>query len=702
MKTFKSYIIGLGAFVAAAMGLSACQDDVKAPGFDIPQAKKEATISILDLKTEFWSNATNYASVIEDKEDPSRQFIIKGRVISSDYGGNIFKSIVIADETAAIAFSVDTYNLYLNYRVGQEIVVDLTGREIGKYAGLQQIGRKSWYENGNTDQVSFMSAEAFKSMIELNGLPEPAKVDTIEMNSFAEISQQTDETLRKYQSQLVRFNRVHFPDGGKRPFSVFHTSENDDQNNTLMDASGATLTVRTSGYANFFNEMLPVGDIDIVGILSYYNDSWQLMMMDIDGIIRDERPGTKDNPCTVAQAIEYQAAGYTSKVWVKGYIVGAAAPGVTTVASNEDIEWEAPTVLAETLIIAPSATTQDYTQCLAVWLPTGSPLREYGNLRDNATNIGKEILIEGVPAQYIGMAGLTGNDGAASEFEIEGVTVSGGEVTDGDGTEANPYNVAAAYSILESNSQTEEEVYVKGIISSIREVDTGTYGNATYNIVDQKGGREFLIYRGYYLNGDKFTAANQIEVDGTVIIKGKLINYTSQYGTTPEMAQGNQIVSYTAPGGTTPVDPNPGPVDPTPVEGGVLVQGNSLAAGTNTVGDYTITIEKASGATAPSVPAAADCIRLYADNTITVSGPNIERLVFAIAKSNSFRYTTLTPNVGEISPAQATGDTQVTWINTTGATSVTFTIGHDATLGSHGASKRGQIHMASLTIVPKE
>ena len=206
--------------VAAA--LTACQDDIDAPGVNVPVPNVEPNTTILELKETFWDEATNYAKTIEDPDDPSHRYVIHGRVISSDEEGNVFKSLVIQDETAAMAFSIDSYNLYLKYRVGQDIVLDVTGMDIGKYAGLQQIGRKSWYENGNTDQVSFMSLEYFQNYAQLDGLPLAADIDTLQVNSFSEIST-TPEGLRKWQSQLVRFRNVSFTEGGQRKFSPLPT-----------------------------------------------------------------------------------------------------------------------------------------------------------------------------------------------------------------------------------------------------------------------------------------------------------------------------------------------------------------------------------------------------------------------------------------------------------------------------------------------
>lgn len=480
---------------ALAVGAPACQDNVDAPDMVNPVADVQPNMTILELKERFWSEATNYAMTIENENDPTERFIIHGYVSSSDEEGNVFKSLVIQDETAALAFSIDQYNLYMNYRIGQEIILDVTGMEIGKYAGLQQIGRKSWYENGNTWQVSFMSNNYFKQYAQLNGLPAAANVDTIVMPNFDAFSQQTPEVLRKYQSQLVRLQNVSFPEGGKRTFSVYHTSENDEQNNTLNDRNGNTLTVRTSGYCTFFNDVLPEGTIDLVGILSYYNSAWQLIMIDGNGIYYPgEQPGSKEKPYSVEQAIKEQKDGNKAEGWVKGYIVGAVAPLVEDVNSNSDIEWTAPTVLANTLVIAPSATTTNYDECLVVLLPAGSQFQSVANLRDNPSLIGKEILVKGTLSEAVGTYGIIDNGGTAEDFEIEGVVISDGSISDGTGAKETPYNVTQliAKNPTSKDVPVESDIWVKGYIlgympstpsTALQYTVWGTEGAVETNIV---------------------------------------------------------------------------------------------------------------------------------------------------------------------------------------------------------------------------
>lgn len=113
----------------------------------------------------------------------------------------------------------------------------------------------------------------------------------------------------------------------------------------------------------------------------------------------------------------------------------------------------------------------------------------------------------------------------------------------GEGTFESPYDVTKALAVTTAlpADGTENDKYVKGKISAIKNVDTGQYGNAEYSISADgtTEGDQFGIYRGYYLAGKKFTAADQIKVGDEVVVYGNLVNYK---GDTPQMAQGNKIV----------------------------------------------------------------------------------------------------------------------------------------------------------------
>ena len=115
----------------------------------------------------------------------------------------------------------------------------------------------------------------------------------------------------------------------------------------------------------------------------------------------------------------------------------------------------------------------------------------------------------------------------------------------GTGTAADPFNVAAARAYIKDGGDANATVYVKGKIVSIEEIG-GSYGNATYTISDDGTSTNALkVYRGYGLDGAKFTG-NEIKEGDDVVIAGKLINYSGTY----EFAQGNTIVSLNGTGGS--------------------------------------------------------------------------------------------------------------------------------------------------------
>ena len=114
-------------------------------------------------------------------------------------------------------------------------------------------------------------------------------------------------------------------------------------------------------------------------------------------------------------------------------------------------------------------------------------------------------------------------------------------------TPETAYTVAQAFELIAAGKGLDNKVYVKGYITKIQEVNT-QYGNATYWLNDENAyaaETALEVYRGYYLNGDNFTAEDQIKVGDEVIVYGKLINYNG----TKEINTGSQIYSINGVGG---------------------------------------------------------------------------------------------------------------------------------------------------------
>lgn len=93
-------------------------------------------------------------------------------------------------------------------------------------------------------------------------------------------------------------------------------------------------------------------------------------------------------------------------------------------------------------------------------------------------------------------------------------------------TPETAYSVAKANDLITAGQGLETEVYVKGTITMIDEVNT-QYGNATFYIGDgsEKTDNDLMIFRSKTLENNAFTDENQIKVGDNVIMYGLLVDY---------------------------------------------------------------------------------------------------------------------------------------------------------------------------------
>lgn len=115
-----------------------------------------------------------------------------------------------------------------------------------------------------------------------------------------------------------------------------------------------------------------------------------------------------------------------------------------------------------------------------------------------------------------------------------------GVVDNGDGSLDNPFTVAGAIEYVKglgADVESPKKVFVKGIVSTVETTyeASGTYGNATFNIVDEEGSSDvFKVFQTYYLGNVKWTKGDSnpdIKEKDEVIIYGTIYNYK---GNTPE------------------------------------------------------------------------------------------------------------------------------------------------------------------------
>ena len=115
----------------------------------------------------------------------------------------------------------------------------------------------------------------------------------------------------------------------------------------------------------------------------------------------------------------------------------------------------------------------------------------------------------------------------------------------GDGTKDSPFNVAGVLAYLNElgpDVESTKDIYVTGVVTSVKEAFSTQYGNAQFVISDTEDGtNQFTFYRGLYLGNKKYANENDVNIqeNDVVVICGKIVNYR---GSTPETVQNKAYV----------------------------------------------------------------------------------------------------------------------------------------------------------------
>ena len=214
-------------------------------------------------------------------EQIQEDWAVEGIVIGNDKENNLYKSLVIQDATAGVVLNIDATNLNTDFPVGSSLIVKLQGLVLGDYNNLIQIG-------AGIDTVK-------KYLI---GIPQPLinqyiiKKDTIIQPKPIPVTWgQLHDSL---QSRLLMLNNIEFisNDTGKT-FADYWNSLS--ASRTAHFCNGGNIYVRTSGYANFANIKIPIGNGTIIGIYSIYKNDKQLILRGTEDVQFYNRRCTNTN-----------------------------------------------------------------------------------------------------------------------------------------------------------------------------------------------------------------------------------------------------------------------------------------------------------------------------------------------------------------------------------------------------------------------
>ena len=262
-------------------GLTSCEnydDPVTGNAYGNNSIPEGRTISIAALKEKYNDFIDTSKDTYTTIEGETR---IEGVVIGDDESGNIYKQLVIGDETGAIIVGVNTTGLYAFCPVGQKVVIDCKGLQIGSYRKLAQIG--TIYDG----KVGRMPEYVWKQRVRLINEPKLFydELKPLEISTAAELT----AVDMKRAPVLVTFKDVKLSEADGTATYAPGDEGSVKRYFTYADGtqSGSNLFLYTSAYANFSMEVMPQSSVNITGILLRYNNQWEVVVRTLSDIKRN-------------------------------------------------------------------------------------------------------------------------------------------------------------------------------------------------------------------------------------------------------------------------------------------------------------------------------------------------------------------------------------------------------------------------------
>lgn len=251
-----------------------------------------------------------YLYSVDTLPSGGRGIYIRGRVVTDDYAGNFYKSMVIqqiiSNEQQNIRISVDLGSSHGMYQIGQEILVRCNGLAVGRYANQPQLCVPSYNNNifamNASQKVGWcpgrIPSSVFRRNTRMIGVPDQSKIkyDTLTISKLytqIPIKPSADaagmDAVRKADGRLIVLKGVHFTgqyddngtltdcntqhpdsDGGANVFAPTTMNIGYPQSRVLQDMGTNKIMCSSSEYAKFACYYLPGADKNGIGGCQYW------------------------------------------------------------------------------------------------------------------------------------------------------------------------------------------------------------------------------------------------------------------------------------------------------------------------------------------------------------------------------------------------------------------------------------------------
>lgn len=224
--------------VLIAFGLISCERE-----FDAPPVQQISAGQIINLQ-ELRDMHTGQDLIITDS------LSVYAVVTMDETTGNLYKEAYVQDSFSSMYLRfTSTSGLYQ----GDSIRIDLLGTSLKKYNQMLQL------DSLDADLNIFKQSTQSQTVVDMQTLADVALYG------------------ESMQARLVMIDNVEFIcDDINQTYADGINQQT--TNRYLQDEVGNQLIVRTSGYSNFANQVIPSGNGSVTAIVSQYNDDIQLLL----------------------------------------------------------------------------------------------------------------------------------------------------------------------------------------------------------------------------------------------------------------------------------------------------------------------------------------------------------------------------------------------------------------------------------------
>lgn len=266
MKTIHKYVF----FIFLAL-VSCVQDD----DYNIPNTIDCVESVLTPTKTveEIYNLTTSITTQYTEAD------VIEAYVTSNDQSGNFYNELHFQtlDGNRGFSIPVDMDDLYTIFNPGRKVSINLKNTFTQLNFESLEIGNLYVDERTKEESIGKITAANFKNVL----VKTCDVVDEEQLVNKITLSEITDAHL----NTLIELKDVQFEDAalGKTLYDT-NTDSGGGTNYLIEDISTASISFRTSAFANFGTTEVPSGNGTIRGVLTKFSNTYQILIRSIEDV----------------------------------------------------------------------------------------------------------------------------------------------------------------------------------------------------------------------------------------------------------------------------------------------------------------------------------------------------------------------------------------------------------------------------------